>query len=75
MLIYFVLSFLFFKDNIFIATPVLIGFVYNFWTFIQLFSEKKFIPKLGLIFLTYFIFIFLIIGSGLAVGLIINVIN
>jgi len=57
MIIYFILSFLFFKENYFQITPVVVGVIYNFWTFNQFFEKKKIFNKILLVVLTYFIFI------------------
>jgi len=38
----------------------LIGVIYNFWVFNQLFKNKKFIKKFGLILLSYFIFLIIV---------------
>ncbi len=61
MLIYLVLSFIFFGDNVLIIIPFLIGFIYNFWTYFQFFKDKKKWKKFLLILSTYLIFIILII--------------
>jgi len=41
MIIYWILGFIFFKENILMIAPVIAGMVYNFWTFNQLFENKK----------------------------------
>lgn len=56
MLIYWCLSFVFFRENIFMVTPIVVGFIYNIWCFSQLFEEKKRATKLGLIALSYLLF-------------------
>lgn len=57
MIIYLVLGFIFFKDNALTGVPVLLGFLYNFWVYYQLFEEKSLRAKVGLVALTYFIFV------------------
>lgn len=57
MIIYLMLGFVFSEDNILILIPIVIGFIYNFWVFNQLFENKKILNKLLLILLTYIIFI------------------
>jgi len=61
MIIYWILGFIFFKENMLMITPVIVGAVYNFWTFNQLFQNKKFITKVGLIILSYLIFTILLL--------------
>lgn len=72
MLIYLFLSFIFFKENIFIATPFLVGMIYNMWTFHQFFKDKKFFINLGLVLLTYIIFLIMILSLILLLAILIN---
>lgn len=60
MVIHFVLNFIFYKENLLILVPIMIGTIYHFWVYHQLFYQKKTIKKLLLIALSYFTFLFLI---------------
>lgn len=69
MIIYLIFSFVFFEENILLTAPLIIGFIYNFWTFIQLFEGKKIWNKILRLILAYIIFlaiisllIFLVVG-------------
>lgn len=68
MIIYWILGFLFFKENIFLITPIVVGLIYNFWTFNQIFDNKKFLTKIGLMILTYILFVIGIIMIIMIVG-------
>ncbi|MEM6723991.1 MAG: DUF3667 domain-containing protein [Bacteroidota bacterium] len=57
MMIYWLFSFLFYQDNILIVTPLLIGAAYNFWCFHQLFEQKGSLIKVGLMLLSYVLFL------------------
>lgn len=57
MIIYSVFSFMFSDENIFVITPLVIGFFYNFWTFNQLFDGKSTWKKVLVLILTYIIFL------------------
>lgn len=57
MIIYWLLGFLFYKENIFMVTPIAIGIIYNFWCFNQIFKDKKTSTKAGLVILSYIIFV------------------
>jgi len=67
MILYFIFTFIFFKDNSLLIVPILIGMAYNSWTFIQLFEHKKLYTKLGLIILVYLIFISLLVLFALLI--------
>jgi len=69
MLIYLLLGFLFYVNNFLIMTPLLIGFTYNVWTFNQVFNEKKLLTKVGLILLSYLIFIVLVTLIGVIIAI------
>ena len=75
MIIYWLLGFLFFKENIFMLTPIVLGMIYNFWCFSQLFKDKKIFTKIGLIILSYFIFLLSIIIPAFIYGIILKVLN
>lgn len=69
MIIYLIFSFVFFEENLLITAPLIIGFVYNFWTFNQLFEDKKIWNKILWLILAYIIFLaeillvmFLVVG-------------
>ncbi len=56
-IIYTVFSFVVFDPNSpFILIPLLLGFIYNIWTYTQFFHEMPIGRKLGLMVLTYFLF-------------------
>ncbi len=57
MIIYLLLGFLFYQENILMITPLVLGIIYNFWCINQIFEGKKTITKIGLIILSYIIFI------------------
>lgn len=57
MIIYWLLGFLFYKENIFMIIPIVLGVIYNFWCFNQIFEGMKVSTKIGLIILSYIIFV------------------
>ncbi|MBX2871455.1 MAG: DUF3667 domain-containing protein [Saprospiraceae bacterium] len=57
MIIYLILGFIFFQDNVLTGVPILIGFFYNFWVYYQFFHHKRPMAKVGLIALTYLTFV------------------
>ena len=57
MIIYTLLGFVFYTENLLMLVPIIVGMIYNFWTFRQLFDKKKFINITLLLLLTYLIFI------------------
>ena len=72
MLIYLVLGFIFFQDNLLLLIPLITGFCYNIWTYHQFFEQKRFWTKLGLIALSYLIFFTLLIVIFVAVGVLVR---
>ena len=56
-IIYFILSFIFFKEDFFLITPIVIGILYNYWAFNQFFKKKKTTKKILLITMTYLVYI------------------
>ena len=75
MIIYWLLGFLFYKENIFMITPIVLGMIYNFWCFIQLFDKKKTLTKIGLIILSYIIFLMGVIGIAFIISGVVRVLN
>lgn len=69
MIIYLLCSFIFFKENLFLIVPLLIGVIYNFWVFHQVFESKKVHTNLLLVLFAYVIFIGLIFITGLLIFL------
>jgi glucan phosphoethanolaminetransferase (alkaline phosphatase superfamily) len=57
MIIYLLCSFIFFKENLFLIVPLLIGVIYNFWVFHQVFESKKAYINLLFVLFAYMIFI------------------
>jgi hypothetical protein len=56
-IIYFILSFIFVQDNFLEIIPVVIGIIYNYWTYNQLFENNKNIKNIILITLSYLLYI------------------
>lgn len=75
MIIYLILGFVFFKENLFLLTPFLAGFIYNIWAFNQLFENKTNVKKAMLIILTYLIFIIELIVIFLMAGLLYRIVK
>jgi len=80
MLIYWVLGFIFFKENSFLEIsfieksyleiPLIIGIIYNCWCYIQLYDDKKMPTVIGLTLSTYVLFLLqLIVIIAIAVVL------
>ncbi len=61
MLIYIFLGLFFFKENIFLITPLIVGMIYNFWAFKQFFKEKRTLRILVFFTTTYILFIILLL--------------
>ena len=74
LIIYLILGLVFYKDNILLLIPLIIGIIYNFWSFSQLFENKKVLNKIWLIISSYITFILLIIVPSIIVVVIINII-
>ena len=68
MVLYLLLGFIFFKDNILVGVPTLIGLLYSLWVYHQFFDRKRTVVKLGLMALAYLIFIFMVLISALLSG-------
>lgn len=66
-LIYTIFSFFISEDKgEWTLIPLLLGFLFNFWTYIQFFEAKKFLPKMVLFVLTYLLYIsFLFVSFGI----------
>jgi len=75
MVIYWILGFIFFKENILLITPLIIGLIYNFWSFSQLFDNKRTNKKIGLMILSYLIFIILVLLILITVVKITKILN
>lgn len=67
MFIYFIFSFIFDRNSYLILLPLLLGMIFNFWTYIQFFNNKNTFKKILLILLTYLIFILVMI-IGMMIG-------
>lgn len=73
--IYLILGFIFFKENILLITPIVIGMAYNMWTYNQLFDDKKLRTNLARVVLTYVIFIILVVVIIFIAGALGNILN
>jgi hypothetical protein len=56
-IIYFILSFIFVQDDFLEITPIVIGIIFNNWTYNQFFENNKTIKNIILITLTYLLYI------------------
>ncbi len=61
MIFYWITGWFFYKENIWMITPILLGIVYNFWTFTQIFTHRKQLIKIALTLFTYFLFILILL--------------
>lgn len=73
MLIYLILSFVFFKENFLLIIPVLVGMLFNVWSYYQFFNKKKKFSKALLVLLTYFLFIVILIVLFLIIAGIVTI--
>ena len=72
-IIYLILGLIFFKDPKYLSLLISIGMLYNIWTFIQVFKDKKFFQKIGLIALSYLVDVILFIITILIYSLIYSI--
>lgn len=64
--------FFIYKENFFLLIPFIVSILYNYWTFTQVFNNKKSTTKIALIFSTYFIFFLILIAIFFIVGAFVN---
>ena len=57
MIIYLILGLIFFKDNVLMGVPVILGTIFNLWALHQFFQDKTILKKILLIIFTYILFI------------------
>jgi len=75
MLIYLVFSFIYQRDSSLTMIPVVLGFLFNFWTYIQLFEKKSILKKTLLFTLTDLFFIIQVILVMIIVTRVLKFIN
>lgn len=70
MIIYWLFGFLFFKENVFMVTPIFIGIAYNFWSYSQIFDHIRAPARFGKIILSYAYFIGgLLVAAFICIGI------
>lgn len=72
MVIYLILSFVFFQDNFLLLIPIVLGTLYNIWTFYQFFEDKKGLHKLLLILASYLLFFIILFSILFTIAGIVN---
>lgn len=73
MIIYMLLGFIFYQDNLLTGIPIFIGFLYNFWAYFQFFESKRTSTKIGLMALTYLLFVLGIFLGAYLVGYLLSI--
>ena len=71
MIIYLVFGLFLVEENMLLVLPLLVGFIYNIWTFNQIFNYKKIIARNFLVLLTYSIFFIILFILSMIIGFLI----